>query len=123
MDIEEESARNAYLDEACGGDTRLRSEIEALLKSHVEAGSFLGTPAVQQAESAPPPTVMLGSSDDSADQVIPPKLGAAPVERDETEAAILSLLQPPERAGSLGRLAHYEVLEVLGKGAFGIVLK
>jgi len=35
----------------------------------------------------------------------------------------LDFLQPAATAGVLGRLAHYEVQEVLGKGSFGIVLK
>ena len=34
--------RKAFLDEACHGDTALRQQVETLLKSHVEAGSFLG---------------------------------------------------------------------------------
>jgi eukaryotic-like serine/threonine-protein kinase len=35
----------------------------------------------------------------------------------------LGFLQPSEKPGSLGRLAHYEVLEVLGNGGFGTVVK
>ncbi len=35
----------------------------------------------------------------------------------------LSFLQPPSRPESLGRLGHYEVLEVLGRGGFGIVFR
>ncbi len=37
--------RAAYLDEACGSDKKLRAEVEALLESHEQAGSFLETPA------------------------------------------------------------------------------
>ncbi len=33
------------------------------------------------------------------------------------------LLQPPSRAGYLGRLAHYEIESALGVGAFGMVVK
>ncbi len=35
----------------------------------------------------------------------------------------LSFLQPGAQPGSLGRLGYFEVLELLGKGGFGIVLK
>jgi len=38
----------------------------------------------------------------------------------ETE---LDFLQPPGRPGSLGMLGHYEVLEFLGRGAFGMVFR
>ena len=34
-----------------------------------------------------------------------------------------AIYSPPTRPDSLGRLGHYEVQEVLGRGAFGIVLK
>jgi len=37
--------RAAYLDEACGSDKKLRAEVEALLESHDQAGSFLEAPA------------------------------------------------------------------------------
>jgi hypothetical protein len=36
---------------------------------------------------------------------------------------VLGFLAPPARAGAIGRLAHYEVAEVLARGGFGIVLK
>jgi hypothetical protein len=37
--------RAAYLDESCAGDPALRQRVEALLKAHGEAGSFLESPA------------------------------------------------------------------------------
>jgi serine/threonine-protein kinase len=37
--------------------------------------------------------------------------------------ARLDFLEPPAGPGSLGRLGPYEVTEVLGRGAFGVVLK
>ncbi len=43
--------RRSYLDEACGGDPKLRDTAEALLKSHEEAGSFLERPAVERASA------------------------------------------------------------------------
>jgi hypothetical protein len=36
--------RAAFLDKACAGDATLRVEVEALLASHEEAGSFMNTP-------------------------------------------------------------------------------
>lgn len=40
--------RAAYLQYACGDDVRLRKRVEALLRSHDQAGSFLGLPAAEQ---------------------------------------------------------------------------
>ena len=39
--------RRAYLDEACGGDTDLRNQVEALLGAHEGAGGFLESPALE----------------------------------------------------------------------------
>ncbi|HET6890449.1 MAG TPA: protein kinase, partial [Pyrinomonadaceae bacterium] len=43
------SERSQFLDRACGSDGSLRNEVESLLRSHDEAGSFLETPAVASA--------------------------------------------------------------------------
>jgi eukaryotic-like serine/threonine-protein kinase len=43
------SERSQFLDRACGSDGLLRDEVESLLRSHDEAGSFLETPAVASA--------------------------------------------------------------------------
>ena len=35
----------------------------------------------------------------------------------------LDFLAPSQRPGALGRLGHYEVLEVVGRGGMGVVLR
>jgi serine/threonine protein kinase len=82
--------RAAYLDAACAGRPALRRRVEALLRSHREAGDFLGVPALEQ----------MASADQS-----------------------LEFLGPAREPDALGRLDHYEVLEVVGRGATGVVLK
>jgi eukaryotic-like serine/threonine-protein kinase len=41
MGLPSPAERATYLDEACGGDGRLRAEVEALLQAHQDVGSFL----------------------------------------------------------------------------------
>ncbi|HZI86363.1 MAG TPA: protein kinase [Pyrinomonadaceae bacterium] len=44
-----DAERSEFLDQACAGDSELRREVESLLKSHEEAGSFMEVPAVASA--------------------------------------------------------------------------
>ena len=49
MEIASPTARAAYLNEACGIDAGLRSEVEALIKYHGIAGGFMGKPVAGDA--------------------------------------------------------------------------
>jgi hypothetical protein len=114
--------RAAYLDEACAGDAPLRQQVEELLRAHAAAGNFLAVPAPAQV-AAPHP------AGEATESVTP---GPVPARPDETQAEeaggdgtgpVLDFLAPSQKPGSLGRLDHYEVLEVVGQGGFGMVLK
>src|SRR5262249_22553836 len=84
------------------------------------ADGFLDVPAVErQAEGADDPARTTdfpsGGAEDPARK--PPKRAtAAPVEA-------LAVLAPSCEPGSLGRLDHYEVLEVVGRGGMGVVFR
>ena len=98
------AARTTFLDAACADGT-VRTRVEALLKAHDTAGDFLDGPALR---SAPP----------SGSQTFPAAGG------DTTSAG-----EPPafldrcDTPGRVGRLAHYEILGVLGRGGMGVVLR
>jgi serine/threonine protein kinase len=109
LDKDTLTERSAYLDAVCSGDVTLRQRVEALLHSHEQAGNFLSKPAPERlaAERA-----ARGEAEQSPKQPLLDE-GSEP----------LSFLSPSDRSGSLGRLDHYEVLEVVGKGGTGIVLR
>ncbi|MFO1043477.1 MAG: protein kinase [Planctomycetaceae bacterium] len=49
LELESADERRAFLEKACGDDLSLKDEVERLLKSNSEAGSFLQTPAPELA--------------------------------------------------------------------------
>jgi serine/threonine protein kinase len=91
--ISDPDARREYVCSSCGGDVALADRIEELLKAHDDPDGLLREPD----------STWTGMSD-----------GA-----DEP----LDFLTPSEHPGSRGRLGQYEVLEVVGQGGFGTVLK
>jgi len=125
LEIDDATKRRLFLDSACGDDIDLRSRVEALLQSHQGAGSFLGTPAVAQLT----PDAALESSSGDPDETRAEartrlsSLSSLGEEVEGTGDGSFAFLSPAERPGSLGRLAHYEILELVGKGAMGIVFK
>jgi hypothetical protein len=131
VEIEDPSARQAFLHSACAGDTNLLASVEALLASHGQS-QFLNTPVVAQMSNAESAETMLVEKGSTADGEYPDMAfhshSADTMKKHESDDEnpldyLLGFLQPPTRPDSKGRLAHYEIIEVLGKGAFGTVLK
>src|SRR5262245_43893051 len=112
--------RSAYLDSACGGNAELRKRVEGLLAAYEKASSFLEHPVLA-------PTIL-----DTEPTRTHPARGANPGDgptrthggtTDEDTDDAIAFLAPPGRPDSLGRIGHYEVLEVLGRGGFGVVFR
>jgi tRNA A-37 threonylcarbamoyl transferase component Bud32/Leucine-rich repeat (LRR) protein len=99
--LEKEPAeRAAFLDRACAGNEPLRREVQSLLDAHQKVGPFLERPLVEAEGVA---DLAAAEATDSGDA--------------------LPFLAPSPEPGSLGRLHHYEILEVVGRGGTGVVLR
>jgi len=133
LDVDDPASRQLFLMSSCGQDAELLRRVEALLTSHEGEKEFLNTPAVEQIASASNMGVVTtrefendSTRDDDPEATTAFFVGAAAVtDAQETaeDAVPLGYLEPSSRGDSKGRLAHYEVLEVVGRGAFGTVLR
>jgi serine/threonine protein kinase/mono/diheme cytochrome c family protein len=98
----------AFLEEACDGDQKLHAQIGELLREHQQAGSFL--------DRSPVDVRIAGALDAAANR-------SGVVSSFEVPESKLDFLTPSEKPDTLGRLGHYEVTEVIGRGGMGVVLK
>ena len=89
---------------ACSGPTRC-------------AGSFLGTPAALHQRDATEPLAFVPSADPDATR------DGDTDGQDSDHRDLAASSRRPPGPDSLGRIGHYEVLQVLGQGGFGIVFR
>jgi serine/threonine protein kinase len=140
----------AFLKDACAGDEELRRQVSDLLGEHQQAGSFLDRPAAdlrathdldpaeEWAAMVAPSEVPERNPGGEASQGnagscltgsrLPPYVAnlslETPVSLQPPGGEVkLDFLTPSEKPGHLGRLGHYEVTEVIGRGGMGVVLK
>jgi eukaryotic-like serine/threonine-protein kinase len=107
--LEKDSASDleAYLSEVCAGDLALRGQVDALLRRHEQAGSFLQFPSpaphpsspVEREESGPRP---LGSGHSGGAR------GTSTIDVPITE-----------RPGTI--IGTYKLMELIGEGGMGLV--
>lgn len=98
--------RTRFLQRVCGGDEKLLQHIQKLLKMDERTVPLL---------DKHPASLLQEINDGIARDAV-----------DETAFVvdqIRALLSPASREGSLGKLGHYDVEEVIGHGGFGIVLR
>jgi eukaryotic-like serine/threonine-protein kinase len=115
IEIRNMDQRAEFLDRACSGNTELRRRVVALLQAFDEPGSFLAQP-LMEAIDMPTLTPLTGGSD-SANRGNSTAPGCAVFSPE------LSFLEPCNRPDRLGKLGEYEVLELIGCGGMGIVLR
>jgi serine/threonine protein kinase len=130
VEITDAAQRAAYLDRECRTDPGLHQRVKALLKAHEAPASILARPMTSPIDDDQSPSSRTTPLDASADQPEAFTGNAAQEQnmmhgnsQENESPSPLEILEPPTKPGSLGRLGHYEVLEVLGQGAFGTVMK
>jgi formylglycine-generating enzyme required for sulfatase activity/serine/threonine protein kinase/Leucine-rich repeat (LRR) protein len=124
LELPTAAERQAFLDDLA--NPAQRDRIGRLLQERSQLGSFLEHPPLDAVALEPDATILHGAGSTYDDVEFVDFSGLElmnenPAEKDDE--IDLSFLEPSARADSLGRLAHYEILEVIGRGAFGTVLK
>jgi eukaryotic-like serine/threonine-protein kinase len=120
LDLPEPVDRVCYLEKVCGGDVEFRRQVDELLAAHFKTGAFLDEPVGQPMRAGQGVPIV---DNDKTRRASPGANAGIDETNHYDEPDDLHFLQPTSRPDSLGRLGHYEVLQILGKGGFGIVFR
>lgn len=133
LEIDDPAERQVHLREKCADDADLLARVESLLASHDSQSRFLNTPVVDQVAGEPlhnsDATTLDRGGSARDEEFQAPSADEHDSElmteyHDDSSASVpLGYLETSQTPGSLGKLGHYEIQEVVGRGAFGTVLK
>ncbi|QDV67542.1 Serine/threonine-protein kinase PrkC [Rosistilla carotiformis] len=123
LEVESPIARRSLLKRLCPEDHALRTRVETLLETHERGSQFLVMPAIEQLMPSTTGAMgpLFGKLTRLEETASDSQTGGTDAEFGDTR--ILEYLESSTRADSLGRLAHYDLLEIVGQGAFGTVFK
>ncbi len=94
------SDRDAFLHEACGTDVALRERLESMLRCHETAANHFDRSPLKFFQDQQPT-----------------------FDCPDLKKLLREILTPSDEPGCLGTLQQYQVQEVIGSGAMGVVLK
>jgi serine/threonine protein kinase len=95
-----------------------------LIDAHERAGSILDRPVVEPFATMPVERPVAADMAGRRPELAHPRAaGGVRANRGGDDPIELSFLQPSQQPDMIGRLEQYEVMEVLGQGGFGVVLK
>lgn len=98
-------ARTEFVDASCRENAELRSRVDALLRAHDDAGSFLQKPAGNWRNPA-----VTATAESTAPEV-------------DENGIPRGLLRASDQSDVLGVIGPYQVRELIGRGGMGIVLR
>ncbi len=130
VEADDPADQATLLDRECGSDREMRQRVEALLREHREPAT-VRTQRIETPNEVDVPSLGRTIAFDAlTDPEKPSTISRGTLVRqdeegrkDDEEPVCLEFLEPTSKPGSLGRLGHHEVVEVLGTGGFGIVMR